>query len=223
MKSIILESALALRAVLSLHSSLNESKGAIPEITPRNICTFYVIEYVMSSGDGNEDFQYLAEDYLEKLATKYVNVFGDLIQKQIQKYIDRGRTDPNVSLDSASRLPMQRRVSVLADLMKKTFRSDMSRRNDRWNELADYIVKLNNAKDTKTTLYLIDRINNAVHNTKTQILDKLPNSRELLAAFNAAHEAGVNSPKKNPLVDHNFMDKVDESIKRALRTQLGNR
>lgn len=217
MKSTILESALGLQLkLLSFEPGfLNEVNSVEREITPKNICTFYFIEYIKSSQGGDGDFENKANDYLRDLAEKYVDVFGNLIQKQIEKYINRGRTDPGASLAGVTKLSMARRAPKLADLMKKTYRSDMSRRNDRWNDLADYVVKLSKTSDVKQIIYLIDRINNTVHNTKTQILDKLPNAYELLNAFNLTHEAGVNTPTKNPTKDPHFMEKVDDNIKNA--------
>ena len=71
--------------------------------------------------------------------------------------------------------------------MQQTYRSDMKRRNDRWDEVTGYLAKLCKAVDINDLIHLIDRINNCVHNTGELMLSKFKNGNELLKAYNFIH------------------------------------
>jgi len=135
-----------------------------------------------------------AQFYLEEIQNLYVNVFTELLTKQIEKYVLRGRIDmqggqPAFDVRQIRAAPMQRRPMLIQHMMKQTFRSDMQRRNTVWDMIAEYLYELSTTGLPNKVCYYIDRINNAVHNTKTQVLDKLPNSSSLLRAFDLCHKA----------------------------------
>lgn len=136
---------------------------------------------------------------LKDMSHYYLKLFKPVVIRQLEKYISRGRIDP----DFPKTLNLnEQNFDMLDQLMRKTFRTDMVRRNDdNWGKLTDYLKQLEHIVDVKVTpdaiekmFFLIDRINNCVHNTKTSIFDKFANGHEVLTALNFA--ANVNSPKE---------------------------
>jgi hypothetical protein len=156
------------------------------QLYPSNIYNFYFLWYValnMPVLIKSDYGEHIYQTYMSNLRTKYVSEFKKVLSNQLMKYYSRQRVKSGFDhtvispTDSASALEAQ---------MRLTLRSDMSRANDRWNELASYVVKLENATSYSEISTYIDRINNTVHNTRTSILDKFPNARQLLQALNTA-------------------------------------
>jgi hypothetical protein len=97
-------------------------------------------------------------------------------------------------------------------MMARTFRSDMQRRNDVWDQIADHLYNLANTGIINKICFYIDRINNSVHNTKTLVLDKLPNGMGLMQAFDNCHKA--RNPKQ-------FAQFVSPEVRRLVRHWIG--
>lgn len=155
-------------------------------LSARDIYNFYFLwatslqhPELVQTAYGKEILNY----YLGQLRAKYTRLFKRLVAKQILKYLQRNRVDADFPREVAPNL-MNLSSKELKDLMVKTFRSDMRRRNDNWNMVADFVYNLENSKSVKDTFLYINQLNNAVHNTQTKVMDKFPNFySELLKAF----------------------------------------
>jgi hypothetical protein len=157
------------------------------ELTPKVIYNFYALWYAyLHHPEARSDYgKEVVEYYTTKYKALYVNLFNQLLKEQLAKYISLNRLDPDfpTKINVNTLTPLQ-----LKTLMNKTFRTDRIRRNDVWNLIADYNNSLSTATDSKTIFLMIDRLNNAVHNTKTSVLDKLPHYHlELKKALDACH------------------------------------
>ncbi len=158
-------------------------------IYPRDIYSTYYMFLAMTMQPALMEDTYLKsvfDDYTTKIREKYLKCFTAVIYDQLLKYVSRKRVTPDFG--KLGRID-QYSLAQMYELMKKTFRSDMQRQNTQWNMLCDFMVKLEAAHDTLSVLKLIDRINNTVHNTQESMVTKLPNGREMLSAFDAAHNA----------------------------------
>lgn len=143
--------------------------------------------------------------YLGQFKTKYVNLFSKLMAKQIQKYAERKRHDPDFQMPQ--NLEGQSPDALLA-LIKKTFRTDMQRRNDKWEMVGEFVVNLAKASRPKDIFVWINQLNNAVHNTQAKVMDKFPNYyTELNGAFD------VLAKSKNIEMLKNFVDKDIRDLK----------
>ena len=71
--------------------------------------------------------------------------------------------------------------------MRKTYRSDMKRRNDRWEYLTENLAELQKTSETSKIMFYIDRINNAIHNTQESIMSKFRHGYILIYALNDCH------------------------------------
>jgi len=153
-----------------------------------DIYSFYYLWYVATTQPSVVATPYgkeVMKTFLLALRDKYVRLFKRLLIKQISKYISRGRVDPDFPVKNVSDLE-SKSSSELQKLMAKTFRSDMTRRNDNWNMVADFVTKLESASSSTDMFLYINQLNNAVHNTQTQVMDKFPNFySELRPAFDA--------------------------------------
>lgn len=162
----------------------------VETLTPRDVYNFYYMWHTSLHDPQAIETPYgkeVVSHFLGQLKAKYVRLFTRILAEQIKKYVSRGRVDADfpkgMNLDQAS-------ASELQTLMAKTFRSDMKRRNDLWNLVADYLVKLQYASSMKDTFLYINQLNNAVHHTQGRVLDKLPNYWEnLRAAFDTVAQA----------------------------------
>ena len=156
----------------------------------------------MQSSFGKEVVQH----YLSTYKNIYVSMFRVILAEQIAKYVQRNRIDTDfpkqVNLKTAT-------PEMLHQLMNKTFRSDMSRRNDVWNMIADYTAKLNAATLPKDIFIYIDRLNNCVHNTNTSVMDKLSNYPELKRAFDNVHN----------IQNVSYLEKMVDKDIRSLNTE----
>lgn len=183
----------------------------VPTISARDIYNFYFLWWIANNESNLVSTPYgkeIMEHYISKLKDKYVKCFKIIIAKQIAKYIQRGRVDPDFPKDALPTL-QGKSASELQTLMAKTFRSDMRRRNDNWDMVANFLTNLEGAMDTKSKFLYINQLNNAVHNTGTQVMDKFPNYySELRAAFDRVHRA------KNPELE--FKPLVDKDIRSLL-------
>lgn len=171
-------------------------------IRPHDIFTFYYLEYFYRLNPDPYDREVMNEK-LMSIAEKYLKAFGQLLYNQLVKYSSRERYDapyevqppPENSVPSSSLLEEYQR------LMETTYRSDMVRRNDRWNKIAKYTVDLAKAYESESYFQLfqpIDNLNNAIHNTKTRVMDKFPNGRsELIPALNLKFKSNHPSAYKS--------------------------
>lgn len=157
-------------------------------ISARDIYNFYYLWYIATTSPQAVNTDYgreVMKTYLVQLKAKYVSLFKALLVKQIAKYISRGRVDIDFPKDAIAKLQTLS-TGELKKLMAKTFRSDMTRRNDRWEMVADFVYNLENATSVEQMFLYINQLNNAVHNTHTQVMDKFPNFySELKPAFDA--------------------------------------
>ena len=126
--------------------------------------------------------EHILKEYAEKFKAKYLKLFKQLIAEQLQKYAIRMRTDPDFDVKKIS---PDAPAYVLFELMKKTFRSDMQRRNDVWNLMAEHTAALEDAKMPKSIFISIDRLNASVHNTNTSVLGKFEGGHSLMTAYRA--------------------------------------
>lgn len=149
------------------------------KLNPKYIYYILLYDYLKQT---NKMHEFVINEQSVKIKNHYLDSFKQLLTKQIQKYIDRDRIDKeikNINLKNAS-------VGKLYTLIKKTYRSDMQRRNVRWEKLAELLVDLKNQKQSSNILEKCDRINNLVHNTRTSMLDKFDNWKKVLEAFEFA-------------------------------------
>lgn len=183
----------------------------VETITPKDIYNFYYLWHIavndpslVQTPFGKETQDY----YLKQLKEKYVRLFTKLLTKQIHKYVQRGRIDPDFPKD-VDVLNMADTAKLL-ELMKKTFRSDMTRRNDRWILVAEYTQNLAKSNTAKQMYLWIDRLNNSVHNTQTRVMDKFQNYyTELNKAFDIVFHANSIRELRH-LVDKDLRDLSDQ-------------
>jgi len=183
-------------------------------LTPTDIYNFYWICTALSYEQIEDEKVQLAHFYLKEIQDLYVSVFTELLTKQIEKYVSRGRIDmqqgqPAFDVKQIRAAPLQQRPALIKQMMAKTFRSDMKRRNEVWDQIADHLYNLANTGLINKICFYIDRINNSVHNTSTLVLDKLPNGMGLMQAFDNCHKsrnpkefARFVSPEIRKLVNH---------------------
>lgn len=186
-----------------------DSVNKVEVMSAKDIYNFYFLWWtatkqptLVSTPYGKEIMNY----YLTQLKMKYVRLFKKLLAKQIFKYIQRGRIDPDFPADVSSKL-FDMSAGELQTLMAKTFRSDMQRRNDRWIMVADFVNKLEKASTPKDMFLYINQLNNAVHNTRTKVMDKFPNFySELVKAFDTVDKATNPQLQLKGLVDKDIRD-----------------
>jgi len=180
-------------------------------LTPKDIYNFFYLwnVYVDSPDVFNTPFgEETLNHYLSLWKKKYIDIFTKLIIVQLYKYDTRGRVDP----DYPRRADLtQKPLSALLALMKKTFRSDMTRRNERWILIANATNNLANSRSPSDIFLWINQLLTAVHNTRTPVMDKLPNYHsELYQAL----EKVTNAPNKKAFaqyVDKDIRDLEDQS------------
>ena len=171
---------------IKLRELLNES---IDNIGVSDIYNFYYLfalsvyhPQTLSTDYG----RFIQDEYLKKFKAKYVSIFKRLVVEQLQKYYSRKRIDPDFDINKAN---VNSPAQVLQGLMKKTWRSDMVRRNESWELVCDFLTNLENSSSTKDTYLYVDRLNSVVHNTQTKVLDKMPGGYQLIRAYNQIHRA----------------------------------
>ena len=144
---------------LLFFEDFEESDNLIGDITPKMIYTFYYLEKMMISHDTPE-VRSASYKFINQLKSIYLETFSTLLIDQLKKYQARKRVDPDFTMGSDTSPP------ELARLMRKTFRSDMKRRNDLWIICADSLVGLSESKNINTAILYIDRLNTCVHNAR---------------------------------------------------------
>jgi hypothetical protein len=187
----------------------------VETLRPRDVFNFYYLWHtavnqpqLVETPYGEEVMGY----YLAQFKEKYVRLFTRLVIKQLSKYVARNRVDPDFPRDQLTVGTTPLKGKELAGLMKKTFRSDMQRRNDRWNEVADAVANLETSKSPKDIFLWINQLNNAVHNTQTKMLDKFPNYySELKRAFDVVDRA-TNIEMLKTSVDKDIRDLQDQEV-----------
>lgn len=165
-------------------------------LTATDVYDFYWLYSAFSYDQINIQDYNVAEFYLKELRDIYLQAFTELLTKQIEKYVSRGRIDmvqgkPAFDIATVRAAPFQQRPMMLRKMMAQTYRSDMTRRNDVWDMIAEYLQGLSHAENAKQITWYIDRINNSVHNTGTAVLDKFKGGMDLLRAFDTVHRAKV--------------------------------
>jgi len=123
------------------------------------------------------------EDTAQELKQYYLKTFRVIVINQLKKYSKRQRVSGSFKEKDIE----SNDFGVLNDLMKNTFRSDMTRLNKRWIELTSLLADLNTKRKSDDILLTLDRINNTIHNTGEKMFTKFSNPRELLQAFERAH------------------------------------
>jgi hypothetical protein len=171
---------------IKLKNLITESSGN--GLGASDIYNFYYLWYFVTTSPQsvNTDFgREVMKNYLYNLKNKYIVLFKNILAKQIAKYIQRNRVDGDFPKDIINSLGTLS-SSELKKLMAKTFRSDMKRRNDVWDMVAGFVYNLENATTSEKMFLYINQLNNAVHNTGTQVMTKFPNFySELKPAFDA--------------------------------------
>lgn len=175
--------------MIKLKHLLRESIDLDPDIIKSaDIFNFYYLWYVATTQPSVVSTSYGKEvmtTYLRSLRDKYVRLFKRILVKQVVKYVSRGRIDADFPVKDLNALNSVS-AKELQSLMAKTFRSDMKRRNSRWDMVSDFVYKLESANSTADMFLYINQLNNAVHNTHTQVMDKFPNFyNDLKPAFDA--------------------------------------
>lgn len=169
---------------IKLKDLLNE--GTESGLKASDIYNFYYLWYIsgtipqaVSTNYGRE----VVRNYLYNLRKKYVSLFKNILANQIEKYISLGRIDPTFPKNIINSLKNMS-SGDLQKLMAKTFRTDLHRRNDVWNMVADFVNKLENSNSINDIFLYINQLNNSVHNTGTKIMNKFSNfDTELKPAF----------------------------------------
>ena len=150
-----------------------EFKKSIGDITPNMIYTFYYLEKMMIQHETPEVKRELIK-FLVQLKPMYIDTFSKLLIDQLSKYHSRKRVDSDFDMGTNTS-PVE-----LARLIKKTFRSDMTRRNDLWNVCADNLVSLSQSNSLNTTILYIDRLNTCIHNANESMFYKLKDGYQLV-------------------------------------------
>jgi hypothetical protein len=154
--------------------------------TVSDIYSFYYLNTLFVNGQAKGDYaKFIMDETVNRIKNRYIRIFSNLLKEQLVKYIKRKRVDNHVTQDKIDKAS----TFELWEMMKGTYRSDMKRRNDVWNLLAEYVYKLSNAQSLKDKFFFIDRINNCVHNTSEFMFSKFTNAPELLRAFDEIHNA----------------------------------
>lgn len=168
--------------------------------------TYYAILVAQGHGKGKpnpSDLSIIAEELQEY----YLDKYKIILSRQLLKYWKRKRVSPKFQkmIDKYQTFEdlIQSDFKTLYTLMENTFRSDMSRLNVRWIDLASNLTDLANLKinpknleTVSDVLLKLDRINNIVHNTGDKMLDKFENGRRLLATLNEISKTSPNELRK---------------------------
>lgn len=154
-------------------------------LTTTDIYDFYFLTTALSYDQIHSEDLSVAEFYLNDICQLYLQSFKQLLIDQIEKYYKRNRVDADFSYYSLKTANFEK----IKELINKTFRSDMVRRNDVWNLIAANLLNLSKAGSIKIKCFYMDRLNNCVHNTGDLVLDKFPNGYKLMNAFDIVHNS----------------------------------
>lgn len=173
-----------------------ESEEMINELSPSDLYNFYYIATLVSMNKIQGEYaNFIVKDFIPKLKSKYLRIFGELCYKQIKKYISRNRIDHDLTMELLEH--NKDNYKMLDELMRKTFRSDMKGRNDVWNLITENLYKLSTSGSIKDICFYIDRLNNCIHNTNELIFSKFVNASKLMSAFDEIHNAPTLNAYKN--------------------------
>ena len=164
-------------------------------LTPQVIYDFYFASYLFEAGNLDRFNKFIVTETIEDTYDIYINIFHHITLNQILKYQTRHRVDKDwIQIKINDKL----NYADLNMFMKKTFRSDMRRRNIEWIQLTDLLEQLEvTAKNNhKRVIFLVDRINNCIHNTGENILSKFDNGYPLILAFDFAHTASLDDLRR---------------------------
>jgi len=179
------------------------------KITPEDIYNFYLTSYYIDRLKKPIKNKPNIVNFLKDLKQSYITNLKPIIVNQILKYIKRGRID-----DDLTKVSKSDSLEVLLDKMKKTYRSDMSRRNTEWENIIEAVLNLSKSSNSiKKLIYYLDRVNNTIHNTGESVLSKL--GYNLLSAFDKAHEGTLDTLQNNADFDtiSQWFENVDKSKK----------
>jgi hypothetical protein len=178
-----------------------------PPIVPQDIYTFY---YISLNKDNlnlkDEESKAIILNFFNTLKAKYLNTFGTVLKDQILKYIryqQAGRDRIRASSELRHMNPEEFAKNPITDYDKlEKYTKDTTRSsgadNKEWNQLSEWINKLSKTPITLNTikakgesvLFIMDRINNCVHNTGASIFEKVKeNGALLIRTFDMAHKA----------------------------------
>lgn len=182
----------------------------VESLRPKDIFNFYYLWHTALHSPEAVQTQYGKEVlnyYLSQFKAKYVKLFTRVLANQIKKYVSRNRVDADFPKEqNIDGLP----ADQLLALMKKTLRSDMQRRNDKWEMVGEFVVNLSKASSPKDIFLWVNQLNNAVHNTQTRVMDKFPNFHtELNRAFDMVDKA-KNVEALRQHVDKDIRDLKDQ-------------
>lgn len=179
-------------------------------ITPSDIYTFYYIYHSKNILLNSEYNREIIVNFLNSLKSKYLNTFGTVLKEQILKYLryqasgqKRIRDDAELLTIDVSEFSGNPIIDFdkLEKFIKETTRSARHnfKSNEDWNQFSEWVNKLSkktisagglNIEGSDNVLFIIDRINNCVHNTGESIFDKVrENGHALIQAFEQAHIA----------------------------------
>jgi hypothetical protein len=165
-------------------------------LSTSDLYNFYYLATLQSLGKINDDYsRFIAHEFFNYIKKKYLILFGDLVAKQIAKYITRKRIDPDVTFERLSN--NSKNYKELNEMMNHTYRSDMRRRNTVWNIVTENLYKLSESSDIKSICFHVDLINNCIHNTGELLFSKFSNAYELLRTFDEIHDAKSLNAYKN--------------------------
>ena len=203
-----------LEAIVS-ESYEDEEEGIVSsELDVSDIYNFYLAALLYQNiEEGDKE---AIRDTLLRIKSIYIDAFKVVVKEQLKKYLSRQRTDGSFTLIDVS---TAKSFSSLDEFMNRTYRSDMKRKNDVWNEVTKYLSLIEKENKSDKLIYLIDRLNNCIHNTQESILTKFDNGYELVEAFDTAHTASVRELRglatdnrlKKMLVRYRYL--LDENIK----------
>ena len=171
-------------------------------IKSEDIYTFYLAEYLWYRLP--RFGQFIIRKKMKKLQDKYIASFIELLKKQLEKYVSRRRVDvkggmPVIDIEKIQGEPYAQARAIKA-AMAQTYRSDMERRNEVWNSLANHLLELTATDSIRSIIFNIDRLNNHMHNSWELVMGKFQNAWELLPALKHC------SKERNPMILANSAD-----------------
>lgn len=162
-------------------STLVEDKSD-PLLLPSDIYNFYFLWLVSTRAPEALQTQYgsyISSTFLDSIREKYIETFSHLIKDQLLKYASLRRVDQEFD---ASRINSATPGDLLS-MMKQTRRSDMRRRNERWELIAEHTKKLAESTNRQDIFLCVDQLNSCVHNTDSPVIEKFSNGDELMHAL----------------------------------------
>jgi hypothetical protein len=156
-------------------------------ITSQQIIDFYYLDYLknFSKINSNNFFRLVSP-----IVKNYLQSLRFILSEQIKKYVKVGRIDADFNTNTGYN---DLSFAELEKMVKRTFRSDMKRRNESWNKFAEYLTTLdeiqNNSNKLTEIFFIVDRLNNIIHNSGKILVSKLENGNELLKILAFVHTA----------------------------------